>query len=46
MRDALTTALEAVGATLVAVGLGIAWLPAGLISAGAMLIFAGWAASR
>ena len=38
MRDKLTTAAEALGATSITVGAGLAWLPAGLMIGGALLI--------
>lgn len=41
MRDAMTTALEIAGMILLAVGAGLAWLPAGLMAAGACMVAVG-----
>lgn len=41
MRDAITTALEVAGMVLLAIGAGLAWLPAGLIVAGVCLFAVG-----
>jgi hypothetical protein len=41
MRDALTTALEVAGMAALSVGAGLAWLPAGLMTAGACMVAVG-----
>lgn len=41
MRDALTTALEVAGMVTLAVGAGMAWLPAGLMVAGLSMVIVG-----
>jgi hypothetical protein len=46
MRAVVTTALEVVGLVVVAVGAGLAWLPAGLVVAGASLVLVGFAEGR
>lgn len=40
-----TTVIELVGALLVAIGCGMAWLPLGLIVGGAMLVGIGYLAA-
>jgi hypothetical protein len=46
MRDYLTTAMEAAGATSVAVGLGMIYAPLGVIAGGVFLTVAGWLVAR
>ena len=41
MRDAVTTALEVVGMATLTVGAGLAWLPAGVMTAGVCLFVVG-----
>lgn len=40
--DALTSVMEVIGAVLIPVGAGLAWLPAGFVVAGVELIGAGY----
>jgi hypothetical protein len=40
--DALTSLMEVTGAVTIAVGVGLAWLPGGLVVAGAELIGLGY----
>lgn len=40
--ETFTTALEVIGAATISVGAGLAWLPAGFITAGGWLIGAGY----
>ena len=46
MRDYLTTAMETVGAAGVATGVGMIYLPAGVIVGGVFLTVAGWLVAR
>lgn len=46
MRDALTTIGELVGFGAVAVGLGLMWLPLGVVGAGASLVLVSALAGR
>jgi hypothetical protein len=46
MREILTTCLEVCGAALVCVGLGLVFIPAGVIAAGVSLILTGWLVAR
>jgi|GEM_PF-6529254 len=45
MRDWVTTLLEVCGLGLVVAGAGMAWLPAGFISAGVALVAVAWVQS-
>lgn len=40
--DALTSAMEVIGAAGITVGAGLAWLPAGFMVGGATLVGAGY----
>lgn len=42
----VTTLLELVGFTLIAVGFGLAWLPLGFIAGGGLLALAAYLADR
>lgn len=42
MRNIVTTLVELAGFALVAVGVGMVSLPAGVIAAGVMLVLIGW----
>jgi hypothetical protein len=46
MRDILTTAMEVAGCLLVCVGVGLVFVPAGIVVAGASLILIGWLIAR
>lgn len=40
--ETFTTALEVIGAATITVGAGLAWLPAGFITAGSCLVGVGY----
>lgn len=42
MRNIVTTLAELAGLALVAVGVGMVYLPAGVIAAGVTLVLIGW----
>lgn len=46
MRDLLTTVMEVTGAAVVAAGLGMVYLPLGVIAGGACISVLGWLVGR
>jgi hypothetical protein len=46
MREMLTTAMEICGGVLICVGIGLVFVPAGIVVAGVGLILTGWLVAR
>ncbi len=46
MRNLLTTLLEVAGLTMVSVGAGLVYVPAGVIAGGASMVLVGFLAGR
>lgn len=45
-RRAIASAVEAVGLAAVTVGVGLIWVPLGVIAGGVLAVAAGWALDR